>query len=73
MLSEVQRLIDSVSLKEDVIREYSKDLYKDVYRCDLDKPCVQYCVSDPYHCGVLVKDRLDKENKWVVILPQIYI
>ena len=58
MLNEVQRLIDSETLnnKEDT----DKDLYKDVYRCDLDKPCVQYCVSDPYHCGVLVKDRLKK-------------
>ena len=67
MLSEVQRLIDSVSLKEDVIREENKDIckdickdiFKDVYRCDLDKPCVQYCVSDPSHCGVLVKSKLD--------------
>ena len=80
MLNEVQRLtdsIDSISLKEGTVREDSKDLYKDVYRCDLDKPCVQYCVSDPSHCGVLVKGKLDKKLKgeleWVVISQVIYI
>ena len=66
MLNEVQRLTDSETLDNDNKGKDIKDLYKNVYRCDLDKPCVQYCVSDPSHCGVLVKgkfDRLDKEKK----------
>ena len=65
MLNEVQRLTDLVDDNNDN-KGICKDLFKDVYRCDLDKPCVQYCVSDPSHCGVLVKDmldNLDKDNK----------
>ena len=64
MLNEVQRLTELTDLVGDSIN--NKDLNKNVYRCDLDKPCVQYCVSDPSHCGVLVKgvlDKLDKEKK----------
>ena len=64
MLNEVQRLTDSETLDNDNKGKDIKDLYKDVYRCDLDKPCVQYCVSDPSHCGVLVKDKLDKAKKF---------
>ena len=64
MLNEVQRLIDSVDLTDSVgDNKDSKDLYKNVYRCDLDKPCVQYCVSDPSHCGVLVKSKVDNLGK----------
>ena len=68
MLNEVQRLTDSETLdnEEDtkgLYKDLDKDQYKNVYRCDLDKPCVQYCVSDPSHCGVLVKGNLDKLKK----------
>ena len=66
MLNEVQRLMDSVDYNNHNKDSY-KDIFKDIYRCDLDKPCVQYCVSDPSHCGVLSKgklDRLDKAKKY---------
>jgi len=41
----------------------TKDTLKDVHRCDLNKPCVQYCSSDKTKCGVLVKRFLGESVK----------
>jgi len=49
---EVKEIKDS---KDNEDNKDSEDTLKDVHRCDLNKPCVQYCSSDKTKCGVLVK------------------
>ena len=47
-------------------REENKDTqntFKDVHRCDINKPCVQYCSSNKAKCGILMKKLLGEEVK----------
>ena len=38
-----------------------------IHRCDLDKPCVQFCNSKESHlCGTIIKDKKVKDNRLVL-------
>jgi len=56
-------IFDKDENKDNTDTKGTQNTFKDIYRCDINKPCAQYCSSNKPKCGILMKKLLGEEVK----------